>query len=67
MRKTRSRSTMVLIIALLAIVGLCVFIVKIFLNAGQWIQHSYNGHLAGSGGLSSAGEIFDRTCVFPRR
>ena len=60
MRKTRSRSTMVLIIALLAIVGLCVFIVKIFLNAGQWIQHSYNGHLAGSGGLSSAGEIFDR-------
>lgn len=61
MRKTRSRSTMVLIIALLAIVGLCVFIVKIFLNAGQWIQHSYNGHLAGSGGLSSAGEIFDRS------
>jgi peptidoglycan glycosyltransferase len=52
---------MVLIIALLAIVGLCVFIVKIFLNAGQWIQHSYNGHLAGSGGLSSAGEIFDRS------
>lgn len=61
MKKTRSRSTMVLIIALLAIVGLCVFIVKIFLNAGQWIQHSYNGHLAGSGGLSSAGEIFDRS------
>lgn len=61
MRKNRSRSTMVLIIALLAIVGLCVFIVKIFLNAGQWIQHSYNGHLAGSGGLSSAGEIFDRS------
>lgn len=61
MRKTRSRSIMVLIIALLAIVGLCVFIVKIFLNAGQWIQHSYNGHLAGSGGLSSAGEIFDRS------
>ena len=61
MRKTRSRSTMVLIIALLAIVGLCVFIVKIFLNAGQWIQHPYNGHLAGSGGLSSAGEIFDRS------
>lgn len=61
MRKTRSRSTMVLITALLAIVGLCVFIVKIFLNAGQWIQHSYNGHLAGSGGLSSAGEIFDRS------
>ncbi len=60
MRKTRSRTTIVLIIALLVIVGTIVFIVRIFMNSNQWIQHSYNGHLAGNGGLASAGTIYDR-------
>lgn len=60
MRKTRSRTTLVLIIALLVIAGMCVYIVKIALNANEWIQHPYNGHLVGSGGLSSAGIIYDR-------
>ena len=60
MRKTRSRTTMVLLIALLVVIGICVFIVKMFMNSSQWIQHTYNGHLSGNGGLASAGTIYDR-------
>lgn len=63
MRKTRSRTTMVLIIALLVITGLIVFIVKVSLNSSQWIQHTYNGHLSGNDGLSKAGTIFDRNGI----
>ena len=51
---------MVLLIALLVVIGICVFIVKMFLNSSQWIQHTYNGHLSGNGGLASAGTIYDR-------
>lgn len=63
MRKTRSRTTIVLIIALLVIVGTVVFIVRIFMNSNQWIQHSYNGHLVGNGGLATAGTIYDRNGI----
>ncbi len=63
MRKTRTRTTLVLIIALLVIAGMCVFIVKIFMNSDQWIQHTYNGHLVGSSGLAKAGTIYDRNGV----
>lgn len=38
---------------------MCIYC-KIALNANEWIQHPYNGHLVGSGGLSSAGIIYDR-------
>lgn len=63
MRKTRTRTTLVLIIALLVIVGVVVFMVRIVMNSNQWIQHSYNGHLAGNGGLSLAGTIYDRNRI----
>ena len=63
MRKTRSRTTIVLIIALLVIVGAVTFVVRIVMNSDQWIQHSYNGHLAGSDGLSTAGSIYDRNGI----
>lgn len=63
MRKTRSRTTIVLIIALMVIVGAIVFIVRITMNSDQWIQHSYNGHLAGNSGLATAGTIYDRNGI----
>lgn len=63
MRKTRSRTTIVLIIALLVIVGTVTFMVRIVMNSDQWIQHSYNGHLAGSDGLATAGTIYDRNGI----
>lgn len=63
MKKTRTRTTMVLIIALLVITGLVVFIVKTFIYSNQWIQHTYNGHLSGNDGLSKAGTIYDRNGV----
>lgn len=61
MRKTRTRTTMVLIIALFVIAGMCVYIVRLFENSNQWIQHTYNGHLAGNSGLATAGTIYDRS------
>lgn len=60
MKKTLQRSNWVLFVGLAVIVGLCVFIVRITINADQWIQHTYNGHLAGSNGLANAGTIYDR-------
>ncbi|MBQ1992406.1 MAG: penicillin-binding protein, partial [Clostridia bacterium] len=63
MRKTRSRTTIVLMIALLVILGVVVFMVRIVTNSNQWIQHSYNGHLSSNGGLASAGTIYDRNGI----
>lgn len=63
MRKTRSRTTIVLIIALLVIVGAVTFVVRIVMNSNDWIQHSYNGHLAGNNGLATAGTIYDRNGI----
>ncbi len=60
MRKTRTRTTMVFIIALFVIAGMCVFIARLFMNSDQWIQHTYNGHLVGNSGLATAGTIYDR-------
>ncbi|MEE0265501.1 MAG: penicillin-binding transpeptidase domain-containing protein [Acutalibacteraceae bacterium] len=63
MRKTRSRTTLVIIIAVLVIIGMVVFIVRTAMNSQQWIQHTYNGHLSGNGGLSTAGAIYDRNGI----
>lgn len=63
MRKTLRRSNWVLFVGLAVIVGLCLFIFRISINASQWIQHTYNGHLAGANGLANAGVIYDRKGV----
>lgn len=63
MRRVRTRSVFVFILVLLFFGGLCYFTVNISVNAGSWVQHSYNGHLSGSGGLEKAGKIFDRNGV----
>lgn len=53
----------VFVLVLLFFAGITYFTVNISLNAGSWVQHSYNGHTAGSGGLEKAGKIFDRNGV----
>lgn len=60
MKRTYKRSIFIMIIALAFVAGLVTFTVKICLNANDWVQQNYNGHVAGSGGLEQAGKILDR-------
>ena len=53
----------VFVLALFFFAGIIFFTANISINAGSWVQHSYNGHLSGSGGLEKAGKIFDRNGV----
>ena len=53
----------VFVLVLFFFAGIVYFTVNISLNAESWVQHSYNGHTAGSGGLEKAGKIFDRNGV----
>lgn len=60
LKRTLTRSIFVLILTIFFVGGLLLFSVRIFLNASDWIQQNYNGHISGSGGLAQAGEILDR-------
>lgn len=53
----------VFVLALLFFGGILYFTINICVNGGTWIQHSYNGHLSGSGGLEKAGKVYDRNGV----
>lgn len=63
MNRIRTRSITVFIVAMLFILGLCIFTFRVATNADTWVQQNYNGHLSGSGGLEKAGEILDRSGV----
>lgn len=60
LKRTLTRSIFVMILAVAFVGGLLLFTVRIFFNADDWIQQSYNGHVSGSGGLAQAGKILDR-------
>ncbi len=60
MTKIHFRTILVLIIALSVIFGMGLFVYRIIVHSDEWIQHTYNGHLAGNGGLAEAGIIYDR-------
>ena len=60
MTKIHFRTILVLIIALAVIFGMGLFVWRIVSNSSEWIQHTYNGHLSGNGGLAEAGIIYDR-------
>ena len=59
-RKIHFRTILVLLIAMAVIFGMGVFVYRIVMYSDQWIQHTYNGHLSGNGGLANAGIIYDR-------
>lgn len=63
MKRVRTRSMFVFVLVVLFFAGITFFTVNISLNAGSWVQHIYNGHTSGSGGLEKAGKIFDRNGV----
>lgn len=63
MKRVRTRSMFVFVLVLLFFAGIIYFTVNISVNAGSWVQHTYNGHTSGSGGLEKAGKIFDRNGV----
>ncbi|MCQ4021415.1 MULTISPECIES: penicillin-binding transpeptidase domain-containing protein [unclassified Ruminococcus] len=63
MKQVRTRSMFVFVLVLLFFAGIIYFTVNICINADSWVQHSYNGHTSGSGGLEKAGKIFDRNGV----
>ena len=60
MKKTFTRSIFIFIITLAFFGGLGLFTFRICVNANDWIQQNFNGHISGSGGLEQAGKIFDR-------
>lgn len=60
MKRTLTRSIFVMVLAFAFIAGLILFTVRISINAGDWIQQNYNGHVSGEGGLEKAGKILDR-------
>lgn len=63
MKRVRTRSMFVFALVILFFAGIVYFTVNISLNADSWVQHSYNGHTSGSGGLEKAGKVFDRNGV----
>lgn len=60
MKRVLRRSTMIFIVTLAFIGGMSYFTVELILNADDWASQPYNAHIAGSGGLSQAGVIYDR-------
>ena len=50
-------------LVLLFFAGIIFFTANISINSGSWVQHIYNWHTSGNGGLEKAGKIFDRNGV----
>ncbi len=63
MRQVRTRSIFVFVLVLLFFAGIIFFTANISINSGSWVQHIYNWHTSGNGGLEKAGKIFDRNGV----
>lgn len=55
---TRSWLTFIVVIAFLG--GMAFLVAETLLNASDWVDQAYNGHISGAGGLAQAGEITDR-------
>lgn len=60
MKRTLTRSTFILIIAIAFFAGLCVLSFRLVTQCEAWVQQPYNGHTAGGNGLAQAGTIYDR-------
>ncbi len=60
MRKTRTRSWIVLLLTLCFFAGIIYHTVNLSIHAEEWSSQTTNGHLSDSNGLAYAGEITDR-------
>ncbi len=63
MKKTRTRSIMVLIMTLAFFSGIIYFIVNLTVHSAEWASMPQNGHISNSGGLEKAGKIYDSNGV----
>ena len=60
MKKIERRAFVCLALALLLAAGLAVFLVKYFLDGGDWASSAFNRHLYDSSGVLSSGTVLDR-------
>ena len=60
MKKIERRAFVCLALAILLAAGLAVFLVKYFLDGGDWASSAFNRHLYDSSGVLSSGTVLDR-------
>ena len=60
MKRTLKRSWLIFIVVIAFLGGLGFLVFETILNAADWVDQPYNGHISGSGGLIQAGKISDR-------
>ncbi len=60
MKRILKRSWLIFIVAIAFLCGMCFLVIETVLNASEWVDMPYNGHISGSGGLIQAGKITDR-------
>lgn len=60
MKRILSRSWLILIVVIAFICGMVFLVIETLLNASDWVDQPYNGHIAGASGLLRAGKITDR-------
>ena len=63
MKKTRTRSIMVLIMTLAFFAGMAYFMVNLIIHSAEWSSMPQNGHISSSNGLEKAGKIYDTNGV----
>lgn len=60
MKKIERRAVVCAILALLLAAGLGVFLVKYFINGGDWASSAFNRHLYDNNGVLATGTVLDR-------
>lgn len=60
MKRTLKRSWLIFIVVIAFLCGVCFLVIETLINASDWVDQPYNGHISGSGGLIQAGKITDR-------
>lgn len=60
MKRTLKRSWLIFIVVIAFLGGLGFLVFETIMNASDWVDQPYNGHIVGSGGLIQAGKITDR-------
>ena len=65
MKKIERRTIVCAALALCLGVGLCVFLVKFFLQGGDWVSSAFNRHLYNSQGQLVVGTVLDRDGSHP--
>ncbi|MEE3333974.1 MAG: penicillin-binding transpeptidase domain-containing protein [Ruminococcus sp.] len=60
MKRVLRRSWLTFIVVIAFLGGMVFLVAETLLNASDWVDQAYNGHISGAGGLAQAGSITDR-------